>query len=437
MPTAYERLLALIRKRRARVAVIGLGYVGLPLAVRFAEAGFKVTGYDLDPRRIGDLRRGKCYIPDVPAAAIRALLKAGRLSVTGRGEPLSQAQVIVICVPTPLQKSREPDLSFICSAVETVAEQVKPPALVILESTTTPGTTDGMVREKMEAVKLKMDRDIFLAFSPERIDPGNALGVKAIPKLVGGVTPQSTRLAHLFYSQSLDRVIAVSSSRVAETAKLLENTFRIINIALANEFALLCNAIGVDVWEVIDAAGSKPFGFMPFYPGPGIGGHCIPSDPIYLSWHAKSAGFEPRMIDLASQINSQMPEHVVSRVADLLNAESKPIKSSKILQLGVAYKRNINDTRDSPALEILGRLSRKGARVAYHDPHVAQVRGYGKQWRSVPLTRESVRSADCVVIATDHQNVDYKMVAKEARLIFDARNVMQAIPHRRSKVERL
>lgn len=436
MPSAFRQLQARIRRREAKVAVVGLGYVGLPLAVTFAEAGFSVIGVDRDPERLKALKRGRSYVPDVPRGVLRAVQRAHRLRLTAQPASLEKADAILVCVPTPLLKTRMPDLSYIIGAVRTVARHIRPPCLMILESTTYPGTTDGLVQRELEAAGHR--GGVFLAFSPERIDPSNRrFSIKTIPKLVGGVTLEGTRLAELLYRQVLDRVVPVSSSRVAETAKLLENTFRIINIGLANEFALLCHALGIDVWEVIDAASTKPFGFMPFYPGPGIGGHCIPSDPLYLSWRARGAGFEARLIDLAAQINSQMPHHVVERVGELLNTRGLALKGARILLVGVAYKRDVNDTRDSPALEILQALARKGASVSYHDPLVPRVEVNGTRWISRPLKVATLRKTDCVVITTDHAQVDYRWIGAYASLIFDTRNVMRAVRPTRAKVVRL
>jgi len=438
MPSAFERLQRRIRRREARVAILGLGYVGLPLAVTLAEAGFHVLGLDRDPKRRATLRAGRSYIPDVPSRTVKGLLGQRQLRVADRPAALGPADVVIICVPTPLSKTREPDLTDLLEAVSTVARHLHPPALVILESTTYPGTTDEVVRRFFEEAGRRLDHDVFLAFSPERIDPGNLrFGLRAIPKLVGGVTPKATRLAECLYRQALDQVVPVSSSRVAEMAKLLENTFRIINIALANEFALLCHALGVDVWEVIEAASTKPFGFMPFYPGPGIGGHCIPSDPLYLSWRARAEGVEARLIDLAAQINNRMPHHVVERVGDLLNARGTAMKGARILVIGAAYKRDVNDTRESPALAILHLLAQRGARVAYHDPFVPLVQLNGTAWRSTPLTPEAVKAKDCVVIATDHSGVGYRLLGRHATFIFDTRNAMRAVEPAQATVVRL
>ncbi len=438
MPSTVDRLQRRIRRRELRVAILGLGYVGLPLAVAFAEAGFSVMGLDRDLGRVRALQAGRSYVPDISAEAVRALVARRRLQVTSQLDRLRQAEAILVCVPTPLLKTREPDLSHVLEATRTVARHLTPPALVILESTTYPGTTDGVVRAELEAAGHRLDRDLFLAFSPERIDPSNArFSIRNIPKLVGGVTPRATRLATQLYGQALDRVVPLSSSRVAETAKLLENTFRIINIGLANEFALLCHAMKINVWEVIEAASTKPFGFMPIYPGPGIGGHCIPSDPIYLSWRARLDGVEARLINLAAQINTQMPHHVVDRVGELLNRQGAAIKGSRLLVLGVSYKRDVNDTRDSPAFEIMQVLAQRGAHVEYHDPWVPVIKLQGRQHRSRPLTPARLRAADCVVITTDHSNVNYRLVGRYARAVFDARNVMHGVRTRPAVLEAL
>ncbi|MBI4227393.1 MAG: nucleotide sugar dehydrogenase [Candidatus Omnitrophica bacterium] len=438
MPSAYEQLAARIRRREATVAVVGLGYVGLPLATAFSEAGFPVIGLDRDARRLQLLRAGRSYVSDLSHQTIRAFIKRPTTVITDRPASLRRADAVIVCVPTPLLKTREPDLSYVVGAMRAVARAARPPALVVLESTTYPGTTDGVVRATIEEAGHRLDAQVFLAFSPERIDPGNSrFATRNIPKLVGGVTPRATRLAAQLYGQVLDRVIAVSSSRVAETAKLLENTFRLVNIGLANEFALLCRALDIDVWEVIEAASTKPFGFMPFYPGPGIGGHCIPSDPIYLSWRARAAGAEARLIDLAAQINTSMPQYVVHRVGEALNARGRAVKGASLLVVGVAYKRDTNDTRESPALEIMEVLARKGAAVSYHDPLVPVITVCGARRRSRALTPSVIRAADCVVIVTDHSAIDYRRLGREAAMILDTRNVMRRAGRVRAAVERL
>ncbi|MFQ6111201.1 MAG: nucleotide sugar dehydrogenase, partial [Nitrospinota bacterium] len=360
------KLLKTIRARTARAGIVGLGYVGLPLAVEFARAGFPTVGIDVDGERIEKLGRGESYVTDVSSSAVRRLISSGRLSVTSQFDVIGKLDTVNICVPTPLRKSRDPDLSCVVSAAEEIKKYLHPGQLVILESTTYPGTTEEIVLPILESTGLKVGKDFFLAFSPERTDPGNkAFTTRNIPKVVGGVTPRCTQMARALYGRCLERVVVVSSPRVAEMVKLLENTFRSVNIALVNEMALMCDRMGINVWEVIEAAKTKPFGFMPFYPGPGLGGHCIPIDPFYLSWKAKMDGFEARFIELAGQVNASMPSFVVEKVAAALNARMRSVKGSKILSLGVAYKRNINDVRESPALDVMDLLARRGALLSY------------------------------------------------------------------------
>jgi UDP-N-acetyl-D-glucosamine dehydrogenase len=401
--------------RTARCAVIGLGYVGLPLAIEFARAGFTVDGIDVDLAKVKALARGRSYVGDVPSADVAAMVKAGRFRDT-----------VNICVPTPLNKTKDPDVSYIVAAATEVARHLKPGQLVILESTTYPGTTDELILPLLEAKGGKVGRDFFLAFSPERVDPGNPkFHTRNIPKVVGGVTPRCTAMARALYSQTLETVVPVSSTRVAEMVKLLENTFRSVNIGLANETALLCERLDIDVWEVIDAAATKPFGFMPFYPGPGLGGHCIPIDPFYLSWKAKLSGFEARFIELAGQINGHMPEHVVRRVVQALNRNGRAVKGSRILVLGVAYKANIDDTRESPSLDILELLEEMGARVDYADPFVPRLDFAGRTRRAVRLTPATLKRYDCAVIATNHREFDYRVVLANVRAVVDTRNALK------------
>ena len=429
-PREREReVLGRIRSGRVRAGVVGLGYVGLPLAVEFARAGYTVVGLDKDPEKIKKIRAGRSYIPDVPSPRLRPLVAEGRLQATGDFAAVSDLDCLNICVPTPLRKTRDPDVSFIVEAVEKIAPRLRPGHLVILESTTYPGTTQDLVLPLLEKSGLAVGRDFYLAFSPERVDPGNPrYGIRNTPKVVGGVTARCTRIAAAYYARAVETVVPVSSPAVAEMVKLLENTFRIVNIGMANELALMCDKMRIDVWEVIEAAGTKPFGFMPFYPGPGLGGHCIPVDPFYLSWKAKQSGFEPRFIELAGEVNSKMPHHVVFKVMDALNGRGKSLKGSRVLLLGVAYKRDIDDVRESPALDILKLLREKGARVAYHDPHVARLVLDGtRPLRSTALTPRALRGVDCAVIVTDHSDCDYAMVAAEAPLIVDTRNVLKGV----------
>jgi UDP-N-acetyl-D-glucosamine dehydrogenase len=415
------------------VAVAGLGYVGLPLAVEVAQAGFRVVGIDRDEARAARVNRGESYIGDVPPHRLKALVADGRLSAGTDYGVTDGADVILICVPTPLTKSKEPDLSFVTAAVGEVARHLRPGQLVVLESTTYPGTTQELVRPVLEAGGLRAGRDFHLAFSPERIDPGNRrYAFRDIPKVVGGVTPDCTALACRFYAHIVRQVVPVSSPTVAEMVKVYENVFRNVNIALVNELALLCDRMGLDVWEIIDAAATKPYGFMPFYPGPGVGGHCIPVDPYYLAAKAREYDFHVRFIELAAAINDSMPYYVRSRAVAALGAQGKALAGSRILVLGVAYKKDVADVRESPALKVLELLMRGGARVSYHDPLVPEVAlaNPGGTLHSVPLTDEVVAEADCVVVATDHSGVDYERVAGRANLIIDTRNVYRTrLPH--------
>jgi UDP-N-acetyl-D-glucosamine dehydrogenase len=419
----------------ARVGVLGLGYVGLPLAVEFARAGFNVTGIDIQQSKVDQFNRGESYIKDVKNEVFRPLVESGKLRATSDYSAIEQLDTIDICVPTPLRKTKDPDMSFVVAASEAIAEHLHPGLLVMLESTTYPGTTDELVLPKLEANGLKVGEDFFLCFSPERVDPGNPKFQTAnIPKVVGGITPVCTEMGALFYQQALETVVPVSSTRVAEMVKLLENTFRMINIGLVNELALMCNRMNIDVWEVIDAAATKPFGFMPFYPGPGLGGHCIPIDPFYLSWKSKEAGIEARFIELAGYINGRMPEFVVEKIQAALNDVAKPVRGSHIHMLGTAYKRDIDDVRESPALDILLLLRRLGAKVTYSDPYVHSIRIDGMKLESVDMP-SAVEAADCVVIVTDHTGVDYAKVVERGRLIVDTRNALKRF--RSEKIVRL
>jgi UDP-N-acetyl-D-glucosamine dehydrogenase len=427
MVSAGATLAEKIRTRTAAAGIIGLGYVGLPLAMEFAEAGFSVTGFDADAGKVGELNFGRSYIQDVCSATVARNLAAGRFRATVDFSALAEMDTVIIAVPSPLGKSKDPDMSFVISATEQVAKYVHPGMLVVLESTTYPGTTEEILFPMLEASGLKVGLDIFLCFSPERVDPGNPLyKTRNIPKIVGGITPQCTRMGDLFYSTALDRVIPVSNSSVAEMVKLLENTFRMINIGLANEIAMICSRMGLDVWEVIDAAATKPFGFMPFYPGPGLGGHCIPIDPFYLSWKSKQAGAEARFIELAGNINGQMPRYVVDRIQDALNMRAKPLLGSHVHIAGVAYKRDVEDLRESPALDIILLLEKRGAKVTYSDPHVPLLRLNGHSLQSIHLT-ETAAIADCVAIVTDHTAFDYPALVNQAQLIFDTRNALRGI----------
>ncbi|HLG97485.1 MAG TPA: nucleotide sugar dehydrogenase [Bryobacteraceae bacterium] len=414
---AAEALADKIKSRTARVGIVGLGYVGLPLAVEFAKAGFHVTGIDVQESKVARLQRGESYIQDVPADSLRPLVESGKLRATTDFSSVAELDTINIAVPTPLRKTKDPDMSYIVSACQEIAKYFGPGKLVILESTTYPGTTDELVLPMLERPGLKAGEHFFLCFSPERVDPGNPkYQTSNIPKVVGGITPACTRLGALFYSQALEKVVPVSSTSVAEMVKLLENTFRMINIGLVNEMALMCDRMGINVWEVIDAAATKPFGFMPFYPGPGLGGHCIPIDPFYLSWKTKQAGIEARFIDLAGYINGQMPHFVVDKIQNALNDCAKPLKGSHVHILGIAYKRNIDDVRESPALDIILLLERRGARVTYSDPFVGSVKLDQRELRAEDPLEMSSR-ADCVVVVTDHSTFDYSAIVDRAPLI--------------------
>jgi UDP-N-acetyl-D-glucosamine dehydrogenase len=425
-----------IREKTARIGVIGLGYVGLPLALTFGNAGFKVTGFDIDERKITALNSGKSYITDISDAEVARATAEQIFGPSSNLEELGEMDAIIICVPTPLRKTKDPDLSFIMSAVEAIAKCLRPAQLVVLESTTYPGTTDELVIPRLEETGLHVGRDFFLAFSPERVDPGNKnYPPSKIPKVVGGATERCGQLGSLLYGQALEQVMTVSSTRVAEMVKLLENTFRSVNIALANEIALMCAHTGIDVWEVIKAASTKPFGFMPFYPGPGLGGHCIPIDPIYLLWKARADGFPLRFIDLADEINSGMPRAVVIRAMELLNGKGKAVRGARIHLLGITYKKDISDTRESPALEIMKLFMAAGADLAYSDPFAPSITVEGRQFTAQPVTQEILRQTDLAMIVTDHSSFDYELIATEAPLVFDTRNAMNG--RRKSNVVRL
>jgi nucleotide sugar dehydrogenase len=427
-----DELKNLITEKRARIGVIGLGYVGLPLIVEFSLKGFHGTGFEVDEKKAEAINRGESYIVDVPSENVKKCVDAGRLEATTDFSRLRDCDVIIICVPTPLRKTKDPDMSYILSAGEEIKKYARRGQLVILESTTYPGTTDEVLQPMIEEAGLKLDEDFLLAFSPERVDPGNPQFLTHnITKVVGGVGKDSTEVAALLYSQIVEKVHPVSSARVAEACKLWENTFRAVNIGMANEMAKVCNALGIDTWEVVRAAATKPFGFMPFYPGPGIGGHCIPLDPHYLSWKARQHGFDSQFITLAEQINSSMPRYVAGLVRDALNEQEKSVKGSKILILGVAYKKDIDDMRESPALSVIDLLRSRGANVVYHDPFVPEVTfdhaytiGDGEPLSNQPLTDELISSADCVVICTDHSNVDYRRVCEISKVIVDTRNAL-------------
>ncbi len=405
---------------------MGLGYVGLPLAVEFARAGFHVTGIDLSEEKTKRVSAGDSYIGDIPSEVLAPLAKSGKLQATTDFSIVKELDTINICVPTPLRKTKDPDMSYIVSACEEIVKYLRPGTLLILESTTYPGTTEELLRPMLSKSGLEAGRDFFLCFSPERVDPGNPKFQTAnIPKVVGGCTPACTEMGRLFYAQALEHVVPVSSTQVAEMVKLLENTFRMINIGLVNEIAMMCDRMGINVWEVIEAAATKPFGFMPFYPGPGLGGHCIPIDPFYLSWKTKQAGIEARFIDLAGYINGQMPHFVVDKVQNALNDAGKPVKGSRIHVMGVAYKRNIDDMRESPALDVMMLLERRGGKVSYSDPHVPRLHVEGLEMKASP--ESAAAEADCVVIVTDHTAFDYPALVERASLIVDTRNALKGL----------
>ncbi len=407
-------ILEKIQDRSAKVAILGLGYVGLPLAVVFAEAGFDVTGIDLDQRKVDTIQNGESHIQDVPAEQVRRLVSTGKLHAATDFSVLSQMDAVSICVPTPLRKTGDPDLSYILNATEQLAKYIHPNMVVVLESTTYPGTTREILLPKLgDESGLVVGEDFFLGFSPERVDPGRKDWTTInTPKVIGGITPTCTEVACTWYSQALTAVVPVSSAEVAEMAKLLENTFRMINVGLVNEMAIMCNRLGVDVWEVIDAAATKPFGFMKFTPGPGLGGHCIPIDPLYLSWKLRALNYTARFIELASEINTAMPRYVVNLVQDALNDRSKSLKDSSILVLGVAYKPDVDDLRESPALDVIGLLEQKGAKVSYHDPYIPDLKRDGWDLTSVPDLYEALKNADCVVILTNHSIYDYPAILR-------------------------
>ena len=430
-------LLDKIQQHQARITVIGLGYVGLPLLVEVARAGFTVVGYDTNSDRVAQVQRGRSYIKDVPDSDLLELLKLGRISASADPDCLAQADVVIICVPTPLNKSRSPDNSYIVMAAEDLLPRLHKDMLIVLESTTFPGFTREVLLPRLSESGLKPGEDFYLAFSPERVDPGNArFNTKNTPKVVGGITPRCLEAITALYGEVMERLVRVSSTDAAEMVKLLENTFRAVNIGLVNEVAIMCQKLGLDTWEVIDAAATKPFGFMPFYPGPGLGGHCIPVDPLYLSWKLRTLKYEARFIDLADQINTGMPEVVVGRVQDALNDQGQAVRGSRILVLGVAYKKDIDDVRESPALDVIELLNNKGASVVYHDPYVPSLRIGGHKLSSVAL--DKLDSYHAVVILTDHTGLDYQQIVAEARLVVDTRNATRSVrQHARTPVVRL
>jgi UDP-N-acetyl-D-glucosamine dehydrogenase len=424
-------LLELIRSRRAKTGVIGLGYVGLPLAVEFGRAGYSATGIDLDARKVTAINEGRSYIDDVPTAQVAELKAANRLRATTDFDVLTELDTINICVPTPLRKTKDPDMSYIVNSATEIAKRLRPGQLIILESTTYPGTTDELVLPMLEKGGLKGGKDFFLAFSPERVDPSNrSFNTHNIPKVIGGLTPDCTELASALYEGAISTIVPVSSPRVAEMVKLLENTFRAVNIGMVNELALMCDRMGIDVWEVVKAASTKPFGFMPFYPGPGLGGHCIPVDPFYLSWKARESGFEARFIELAGAVNANMPHYVVSLMSEALNSVRKPLNGSKVLVAGIAYKKDVDDIRESPALDLLHLLRERGAVLSYTDPFVPTLPA--KEWPNgidlvnVDTSKAAAEEFDCVVVVTDHSSFDYADLQRVAKTVVDTRNAVKS-----------
>lgn len=431
-----QALMRKITDRSAHVSVIGLGYVGLPLAIEFARAGYRVSGIDTDPEKVAGINAGHSHIQDVTDAELRQAIENGLLRATFDFSILREVDTVSICVPTPLGKTKDPDISYIVAATKAICEHLHPGQLIVLESTTYPGTTDEVILPQMQATGLRLGKDFFLAFSPERVDPGNkTFHLRNTPKIIGGVTARCTKVAKHLYQQIIETVVPVSSSRAAEMSKLLENTFRAVNIGLVNEVALMCARLGLDVWEVIDAAATKPFGFMPFYPGPGLGGHCIPLDPHYLAWKLKTLDYRARFVELADDINTNMPHYVVSRVSEVLNEVQRSLKGSKILVLGIAYKPDTNDLRESPALEVIHLLQHKGSEVFFHDPFIAEVDD--PRLHATNLNEQMLNWADCVVITTNHSVYDYDWIVTQAKLVVDTRNATRDVRKNREKIHKL
>jgi UDP-N-acetyl-D-glucosamine dehydrogenase len=431
----FNKLKNKILNKQAKVGVIGLGYVGLPLAMAFAKKGFETYGIDVDKDRVARLKKGKSYILDLKPADIIALQKSGKLVVTSDMGSARRLDAFIICVPTPLLKTKEPDVSFIISATEMIKGYIKKGQVVVLESTTYPGTTDEVMLPILESTGLKEGKDFYLAFSPERIDPGNTeYFVTNIPKVVGGLSKKSTEITAILYRQIIDKVMTVSSARAAEMTKLLENSFRLINISFIYEMTQMCDRLGLSIWEIIEAAKTKPYGFMPFYPGPAIGGHCTPIDPLYLSWKAREKGFETRFINLASEVNGQMPHYVVEKIADSLNKLKKVLKAAKILLCGVAYKKDVQDLRESSAFEIIDILRHHGAYISYYDPYFPYLKIDEIDLKCVKFDKKTLKSFDCVVIVTDHTKVDYRFIAKNSRIVIDTRNALKDVENRANVV---
>jgi UDP-N-acetyl-D-glucosamine dehydrogenase len=422
-----QELLKRIHDRSAVLSVIGMGYVGMPLAVEFAEAGFHVITIDVDQRKVDSINQGESYIEDIPTSRLKPLVESGKLRASSDYSELQTVDALSICVPTPLRQTKDPDMSYIINAIDSIAEFAHAGMLIVLESTTYPGTTEEVIVPRLLGKNLSVGEDVFVAFSPERIDPGNkTYGVRNTPKVVGGISPACSELAAALYGTGVDKIVQVSSPTVAEMVKLLENTFRAVNIGLVNEMALMCDKLGLDVWEVINAAASKPFGFMPFYPGPGLGGHCIPVDPHYLSWKLKTLNYTARFIELASEINTSMPLYVVDKITDALNEQSKSVRGSRLVILGVAYKPNIDDVRESPALDIIELLRQKGADIVYHDPYVPSIRLDGHHLESCDYSPQLLADADCVVIVTNHSWYNWHEVAEKSKVVVDTRNALAA-----------
>ncbi len=425
MTQTAATVIAKAKDRSAVFGVVGLGYVGLPLAMELVRAGFRVLGFDVQTKVVEAVNAGRSHVQDVPAEAVAAAVKSGRLSATADLTRLKEPDAISICVPTPLSKTRDPDVSYVLAATDAVKRALRPGQCVILESTTYPGTTRELMLPALASTGLTVGEDFFLAFSPERVDPGNRTWqTRNTPKVVGGITERCLEVTLALYQPAIERLVPVSSTEAAELTKILENTFRSVNIGLANEMAIVCDKLGVDVWEVIDAAATKPFGFMKFTPGPGVGGHCIPLDPHYLAWKMRTLNYKTRFIELAGELNAEMPEYWVAKVADRLNDAGKAVRGSSVLVLGVAYKKDIDDIRESPALDVIRLLQQRGARIGYHDPHIAHLHEDGLDLRSTALTPEALAAADCVVIVTDHSAVDYAAVARHARIVVDTRHAL-------------
>jgi UDP-N-acetyl-D-glucosamine dehydrogenase len=415
-----------ILSKKAQIGVVGVGYAGLPLAMEFARSGFKVHGIDVDDEKVKDLNEGKSHIEDVKDDILQFAIRAGCFEAHSDYAVVSELDCVILCVPTPLRKTKDPDISYILSAAQAVKKHLHKDMLIVLQSTTYPGTTEEVVRAEFESENVQIGKDLFLGFSPERIDPGNLkFTIKNTPKIVGGITPQCTEMAKTLYEQVIDRVIPVSSAAAAEMVKLLENTFRAVNIGLVNEIAIMCEKLGISVWEVIEAAASKPFGFMPFFPGPGLGGHCIPIDPLYLSWKLKMLNYNARFIELATEVNTQMPEYCVYRIVGVLNRNQKCVNGTKVLLIGLTYKADVSDVRESPALDIMRLLEDGGAQVDYSDPYVAQLSVDDVVKKSVSLEPATIQEYDLLVMVTSHSDFDYAMIQKSAQLIFDARNVFR------------